>query len=511
MRLHPGRSQRVFAALTSALLLSSIPACYSIAPSKGGGQIAKTTQRQTPNPANIALPPGYRITALATGLNFPTAVAFDDAGTAHVVEAGYCYGEVFATPRLLRIDANGATTPIAQGKEKEDGPWTGVTFHNGNFYLADGGEMNGGRILKISPDGKVDTLIDKLPSIGDHHTNGPAIGPDNKLYFAIGTATNSGVVGPDNFEFGWAKRHPDFHDIPARDITLAGQNFTSDDPRSSGGATVSTGAFVAFGTPSQPGQVIKGQLPATGAVMRIPLDATPQNSQLELVAWGLRNPFGLAFASTGELLVTENSYDVRGSRPVWGTGDYLWSIPTNQPPLWYGWPDFHGSEPLTNNDWFQPPRKPELKFVLASHPNPPMEPAAKFPVHAAAGRLDVSRSERFGHTGQAFVALFGDMSPKVGAVIAPVGFMIVRVDPKTGISEPFALNKGKGDGRPYGPASVQDPQFGGGLERPIDARFSPDGSALYVVDFGILTMSEKGPQPIPNTGVLWKITREVQP
>ncbi len=71
---------------------------------------------------------------------------------------------------------------------------------------------------------------------------------------------------------------------------------------------------------------------------------------------------------------------------------------------------------------------------------------------------------------------------------------------QTGAVEDFAVNKG----RKTGPASLVG---GGGLERPIAARFSPDGSALYVVDFGVMTMSQSGPNPVRGTGVLWKIVR----
>jgi hypothetical protein len=48
---------------------------------------------------------------------------------------------------------------------------------------------------------------------------------------------------------------------------------------------------------------------------------------------------------------------------------------------------------------------------------------------------------------------------------------------------------------------------GAGLERPIAARFDPSGTALYVVDFGVLTMSATGSTPYEGTGVLWRITR----
>jgi hypothetical protein len=51
-------------------------------------------------PGDVALPPGYRIEAVASGLNMPSGVAFDFAGQVFVVESGYAYGETFdATPK----------------------------------------------------------------------------------------------------------------------------------------------------------------------------------------------------------------------------------------------------------------------------------------------------------------------------------------------------------------------------------------------------------------------------
>ena len=78
-----------------------------------------------------------------------------------------------------------------------------VQIPKGFFPQQDSGQLQGGRILRISPDGKITALVEKLPSFGDHHTNGPAIGPDGQVYFSVGVATNSGVVGEDNFKFGW--------------------------------------------------------------------------------------------------------------------------------------------------------------------------------------------------------------------------------------------------------------------------------------------------------------------
>jgi hypothetical protein len=102
--------------------------------------------------------------------------------------------------------------------------------------------------------------------------------------------------------------------------------------------------------------------------------------------------------------------------------------------------------------------------------------------------------------GHAFVALFGDESPATGKVLASVGCRVVRVNPEDGTIEDFAVNRGP----VAGPASKIG---GGGLERPVAARFSPDGTALYLVDFGVMLHDAQGAKPQRGTGVIWRITR----
>ncbi len=240
--------------------------CYNIRPSTGGGQ---TTFSGAPaiNPADIAVPNGYRAEAVASGFTYPTGVAFDGDGRPHVTESGYSYGEDFTVPRL------GAGECKRQQRDCDhrgtNGPWTGVAFANGAFCIAEGGELEGGRILRVTPDGRRTTLISGLPSVGDHHTNGPVIGPDGWIYFGQGTATNAGVVGEDNMEFGWLKRKPQFHDTPGRPSCLAAR--TSPRPMSSlEQATLSRGRIFLFSTPSRARQVIKGAVPCGGSIMRIP-------------------------------------------------------------------------------------------------------------------------------------------------------------------------------------------------------------------------------------------------
>jgi glucose/arabinose dehydrogenase len=471
-------------------LLAVLQGCFHFSSSDGGGQTDFVPPRLI-DPQDVALPAGFQIEVITTGLTFPTGVTFDERGQIYVIESGYAYGEVWTIPRLLHIKPDGTHKVVAEGGR--NGPWTGVTFHEGSFYLAEGGEREGGRILRITPDGRSLTLIDQLPGMGDHHTNGPVIHRNGWLYWGQGTATNSGVVGPDNAEFGWLSRYPQFHDIPCQDVTLTGKIFSSPHSLPDNSQAI-TGAFSPFGTGTAPGQVIPGHIPCHGAVLRMPV----AGGAPELVAWGFRNPFGLAVSPDGRLYVTDNSYDDRGSRPVFGTGDLLWEVRAG---AWYGWPDFHGQHRLDEESRYTPAGAPPLTPLLQEHPQIPPAPVATFGVHSSSNGLDFSTNPEFGFAGQAFVAQFGDQAPATGKVLAPVGFRVVRVERNTGRIHPYAMNKGATNG----PASWLKR---GGLERPVAVKFSADGSALYIVDFGVMTMGDNGPVPRKETGVLWRITKQ---
>jgi glucose/arabinose dehydrogenase len=486
------RTNRNIALAVAAAAGLALPGCYFMRGNSGGGRDSGERVRRY-DPADVLVPDGYAVTLVAQGLAFPTGIAFDDSGRAYVLESGWSPPGHPSVPQLLRLEPDGRRTVVAQGRS-EDGPWNGVAAHGGSFFVAEAGSTNGGRILEITRDGSVRELAKDLPGFGDHSVNGPAIGPDGAVYFGIGTATNSGVVGEDNKKFGWLEKHPTFCEIPGQDIVLTGRNFTTDDllaGSGSGRGKVETGAFVPFGTATTPGQRVAGKVPCTGGVMKI-----TGLGAMELVAWGFRNPFGLAFAPDGRLFVTDNGYDERGSRPVWGSGELLWEVRAG---TWYGWPDFAGNRPLTDDE-FDPPAGDEPTFLLAEHPNVPPRPAAVLACHASANGFDFSRNAAFGHVGEAFVALFGDQTPTTGDLLAPTGFKVVRVDVATGVVHEFAANAGS----EVAPASKAET---GGLERPIACRFDPSGTALWVVDFGILTEGTESWKPEPRTGCLWRIER----
>jgi uncharacterized membrane protein len=174
-----------------------------------------------PETSAVQLPAGYRVEILMSELNYPTSVEFDDTGAVYVAEAGYIYGDEVAKARILRRMSNGTTETVAENLE---GPVTDLLWHDKRLFIS-----HRGKISVLERDGVRD-LVTGLPSLGDHHNNQLAVGPDGLLYFGQGTATNSGVVGLDNFKMGWLAKYPEVCDVPAKDIRLSDQAFETPDP-----------------------------------------------------------------------------------------------------------------------------------------------------------------------------------------------------------------------------------------------------------------------------------------
>jgi len=440
-------------------------------------------------PDDILLPSGYRAEVVATGLSAPVMTTFDADGVAYVVECGH---KVDDPPRVKRVDpGTGATTVVHEftGPDwHQTGAVTGAVFVDGALIVT-----NTDRVVRIEPDGSRQTIVDGLPGRGDHQTNHPAVGPDGLVYFGVGSATNSGVVGSDNAAYGWLKDNPDTHDVPARDVVLAGRNYDDRDVLGDLSRTVRTGAYVPFGTETVAGQVIPGDVKASGAILR----CRPDGTELEVVAWGLRNPYGLAFGPDGRLFATEHGMDARSKRQILGDFDDLYEIEHGR---WYGWPDFASGIRLDDARWGDGGQGREP--VLAEFPEAdPPKPVVSFKPHAAANGIAISPGGSFGFGGQAFVALFGDLAPITTPRLGtPVGFRVVRVDMDRREIVDFAVN------RIQGPASKLPHD---GFERPSHCAFGPDG-ALYVTDFGEIDIApEKGGIRVQaGSGSLWRIRRE---
>lgn len=426
---------------------------------------------------------------VASGFNAPVHCCFDEEGFCYVVESGH---KIDAVPRILKVNPQTGTWEtfftLPEDQWMKGAAVTGACWHKGFMYV-----MNTDTLLRVGLDGRSEKILTDLAGRGDHQSNHPIIGPDEKIYWGAGCATNCGVVGADNFGFEWLPKFPEFCDVPAKDIRLVGRNYKAQNILGDLRETVETGAFSPFGTPTSPGQVINGNVKCNGAILRCDLDG----GNLEVVAWGLRNPYGLAFRADGQLFATEHGMDERGARYIVDDPDDFYEIHEGE---WYGWPDFASGIRLDDPYWGEGGHGREP--VLAEFPNPyPPRPFTSFQTHSAANGFDFCRDSRFGFEGDAFVACFGDLAPitTITKAVTPAGFKVVRVDMKTGEVHDFAVNTRTG------PASKL---FHGGFERPSYCQFGPDGN-LYVVDFGVIHIApERGAiRQQLDTGTLWRIRR----
>jgi len=432
------------------------------------------------NPKVVRVPAGFRIEAVAAGLDIPSGVDFDAVGNIFITEMGSLTASASGGPgRIVSVRRDGT---IALVTEEFSGALTGLTYIEGAFYVTE--HALPGRIWRVFEDGTKDVVVDGLPGGGDHPTAMAVHSHSGRIYFGQGTRTNSGVVGPDNES--WVAIHDDLHDVPGHDLTLAGKNFESPDLLSPQRDTRAlTGSFKPFGVLCREGEIIPGDTLCSGSILR----ADPDGGGLELFAWGLRRPLGLAVHPDGRIFCSDVGMEPRGSRPIADAGERIWQIHENG---WYGWPDYAGGEPVTDGK-FRPRNGPQPEFVLKEHPPLAGKPAATLPAGSGIAKFDFARSPMFGSEDTAFVALRGDLSGN-----GDHGFKVVRVDVGTGFVDDFIANDQPG------PASRCQ---SGGLERPIDVRFDRTGEVMYVLDMGTVRATSGQPaQAVPNSGVLWRVT-----
>jgi glucose/arabinose dehydrogenase len=341
------------------------------------------------NPGNgedIAVPPGFRVSVFASGLNFPTGIAFLLKGEhgesnefeVYVLESGHglpsrcneqdAFGSGMFdpanpfTPDILVFNQAGTkirgplAKPSAFGGFQPAGPAVDIGFENGSrggrLFATDSnqathaaGQNNSSRIVTVNPiTGQVQPFITGLPT-GDHPTEQLAF-KDGWIYWSQGSTTNSGVVGRDNG--GGANQQ----DIPCQDIVLSRNVFDS-------GGGIFTSGYSRFGV-QRPGATVRAFESALhrgvcdGAILRARLNGGNPTATIEPFSWGYRNGYAIRFAPedhalSGGLLVGEDGADERGARPSNNAPDSLQLARQNKDgsPDYHGWPDRYGFLPTS--------------------------------------------------------------------------------------------------------------------------------------------------------------------
>lgn len=460
-----------------------------------------TPVRRKVNADDVVVPDGYEVTPVMVGFSFPTDICFADDGTIFVSEGGSSWPtRPYMPARIIVIHPSGKTEAIKLTIQA--GP-RGVAWYDNKLYI----NVKGGYYTRLYrydlESGALDIVVDKLPNGGWHEPGGPVFGPDGLMYFAQGSVSQQGISLPPGFTVDLAK-HPFAHDVPGEDMVLTGNNVWSRDPRLPYPFLVETGVYKPFGVPAKKGEKIKGEVKCSSGVWR----SNPDGSEIELLAWGVRNPFGMAINEEGELYVSDNDFEEKGERAVADDPDRIWHIKKAREPFgsvkkpdWYGFPDICGDGlPVWHEKHLPTKGKPAQKLIE----NPPewAGPAAYLEEpHSCMTKMDFCKSDTFGHRGDLFACEWGTLAPlnTPNPEALTRGFKVMRIDVKTGKGEPFFHNKHDG------PASFED---GGGLERPVSCKFSPDGKSLYVLDFGVVKVTGGLMMSYAHTGVLWKITKK---
>jgi glucose/arabinose dehydrogenase len=247
--------------------------------------------------------------------------------------------------KIVKVTPDNITSVLV---ERTSQPVLGLSFYKGKVYA-----VFRGRISVINK-GNFSDVVTGLPAGGDYG-NGSVIFNDGKMYFSVGTATNSGIVGADNT---WLKTSPSIHDLLCRplkinQVNIEGDNFLTakkDDK-------AVTGSFMPFNTKNY-SDTVPGSEKCNGSIMR----ANPDGSNLELVAYGFHNPKGVSFDPDGRLYTLDSAMEDRGVRPVKDGKDALYAVTQG---TWYGWPDYNAGQEVGNSLIAEIPNavpKPETTF-----------------------------------------------------------------------------------------------------------------------------------------------------
>jgi glucose/arabinose dehydrogenase len=477
--------------------------------------------------ALVEYPPGFDLLPYVRGLTAPSAIAFDSDGSLLIAESGIDGNDarVFGFHKdgsFFEVWPRGKQLPFFLSKAfRLYGPIGGMVATGGKVFVSHRDEKGRGRITAFSYDPKIPprTIVADLPTQGDYGITDIAIHRSNgRLYFGVGAATNSGVVGLDNLQEGWVKRYANFCDVPYTDVKLNGFRFDTPNPF----ASIFAGKDVAVTGPYQPfGKSDQSSIPrpppgrSTNEKPTAAIYSCEQGGgDLKVEAHGIRNPAGLRFTEYDTLYITNQGMELRGTRPISDDPDAFLKMVGGE--TWYGWPDFSTDLRPVTDDAFQPPRDlairygyPNVRFIIdhaASHLTPPAPGPLLFGTFrplSGASKFDFAPPAFRKYRGDAIVALFGDRAPFATSgrpMLAPTGYRVVRVNIDSRKVEDFIHNTRNLPASRIGTTDKPVPA----LERPIDVKFGPDG-AMYILDFGQVETKNGKPSVKTGTGRVFRL------
>lgn len=387
---------------------------------------------------NYKLINGYKLETYIKGLNNPSSICFDKKGNLYIAENTEKTGKI------------SIYSPLGEYKElvnRLNSTIGYITVDEDTIYIS-----HKGKVSKYN-NGELIDIVNNLPSQGDYSNNGISIGNDDMLYITQGSATNSGVVGVDNYKNGWLSKSPYFHDIPSMDMILKGDNFVTENPFTEDKNDVAkTNGFLPFNMPANINDQIKGTTISNASILR----ANKDGSYIESFVTGVRNPKNIINLEDGSIFVGVQGMEDRGSRAIANGKDYLYKLSKDE---YVGWPDFEGGESISKEKFRVEGKKQPLPITYDVK-GKVASPLISFGESGRIGYMDISKDEKFGFKEQLFIPF--SKGDKEDAKV-----LIVNTKDKT--TQEFLVND----------------KEEGFLKNPSQCIFSPEGE-LYILE------SEKG-------------------
>ncbi|MEZ4562728.1 MAG: PQQ-dependent sugar dehydrogenase [Thermomicrobiales bacterium] len=192
--------KRLTAGVAAAMFVLA-PLLAGSGAAQGGAQLL-VNDAQTANPALVAVdvadpaglgvtgltlqaPEGSEISVIASGLQRPRFMAFDDAGNLLVAESGA--GQIVRYP--LADGVLGDAEVLASGLEQ---PGNVALFTDGDqeyLYVSEPQQISRFAYDPAGPVGEQEAIVSGLPT-GGHSTRTVRFGPDGMMYLAVGSSCN---------------------------------------------------------------------------------------------------------------------------------------------------------------------------------------------------------------------------------------------------------------------------------------------------------------------------------
>ena len=143
----------------------------------------------------ISMPPGFKISVYASGVDGARSLTLAENGTVFV--GSRSQGRVYA---LVDENGDGKKVAVLTVASNLDTP-NGVVFHNGSLYVAENSRiLRYDNILENLNQPKTPVVVyDMLPTERHHGWKFIGVGPDEKLYVPVGAPCNICASGDERF------------------------------------------------------------------------------------------------------------------------------------------------------------------------------------------------------------------------------------------------------------------------------------------------------------------------